>query len=155
MCGHASGTECLEVRAVTKRSPTARPHADRIPRVPVGPLAPAVLAECSSWLAGQGYSPGSAAGIVNLLARLSLWMQAEGASVDEIGQALLDRFVVLERSRTVVAATVTTCMGTMRRFLIAAGYLAMSENEACAVTEAQAAVTAWRAWMRDERGLLE
>ena len=140
---------------MTKKSPTARPHVDPIPRVPVGPLAPAVLAECSSWLSEQGYSPGSAAGIVNLLVRLSLWMQAEGAGTDQIGQALLDRFVASERSRTVVAATVTTCMGTMRRFLIAAGYFAASENEVCAVTEAQAAVTEWRTWMRDDRGLLE
>jgi len=118
-------------------------------------LAPAVLTECSSWLSGQGFAPGSAAGIVNLLARLSLWMQAEGAGLDEIGQALLDRFVASERSRAVVAAAVRTCMGTTRRFLIAAGYLATSESEACAVTEAQAAVTAWRAWMLNERGLLE
>ena len=140
---------------MTKRSLTARPHVERIPRVPVGPLAPSVLVECSSWLAGQGYSPGSAAGIVNLLARLSVWMQAEGAGVDQIGQALLDRFVASERSRTVVAATVTTCMGAMRRFLIAAGYLAANDNEARAATEAHAAVTAWRTWMRDDRGLLE
>lgn len=140
---------------MTKKSPTARPHVDRIPRVSVGPLAPAVLAECSSWLSEQRYSPGSAAGIVNLLARLSLWMQSEGAGIDQIGQALLDRFVTSERSRTVVAAAVTTCMGTMRRFLIAAGYFAASENEVCVVTEAQAAVTEWRTWMRDDRGLLE
>ena len=140
---------------MTKRSPTARPHVDPIPLVPVGPLAPAVLAECSSWLSEHGYSPGSAAGIVNLLARLSLWMQTEGASIGEIGQPLLDRFVAAERSRAVVAAAVSTCMGTMRRFLIAAGYFAASENEVGAVTEAQAAVTAWRAWMRDDRGLLE
>lgn len=140
---------------MTKRSPIARPHVDRIPLVPVGPLAPAVLAECSSWLSGQGYSPGSAAGIVNLLARLSLWMHAEGAGLDEIGLALLDRFVASERSRAVATAAVTTCIGTMRRFLIAAGYLATSEDEAGTVTQAQAAVTAWRAWMRDDRGLLE
>lgn len=140
---------------MTKRSLTARPHVDRIPLVPVGPLASSVLAECSSWLAGQGYSPGSAAGIVNLLARLSLWMHAEGTGVDEIGQTLLDQFVVSERSRTVVAASVTTCMGTMRRFLMAAGYLVVNDSEGRAVTEAQSALSAWRAWMRDERGLLE
>ncbi|TFD55744.1 integrase [Cryobacterium frigoriphilum] len=140
---------------MTEKSPTARPHVDPIPRVPVGPLAPAVLAECSSWLSEQGYSPGSAAGIVNLLVRLSLWMQAEGAGADQIGQALLDRFVASERSRAVVAASVTTCMGTMRRFLIAAGFFAASENEVCAVTEVQAAVTEWRTWMRDDGGLLE
>ena len=82
--GHASDTECLEVRSVTKRSPTARPYADRIPRVPVGPLASTVLEECSEWLAAQGYSPGSAAGVVNLLGRLSLWMREVGAGVDDI-----------------------------------------------------------------------
>ena len=140
---------------MTKRSPTARPHVDRIPRVPVGPLAPSVLVECSSWLAAQGYSRGTAKSIVNLLARLSLWMEREGAGVDEIGQTLLDRFVTSERSRVVVASTVATCMGTMRRFLFAAGYLAPNESASYAVTEAEASVTAWRAWMRDELGLLE
>ena len=140
---------------MTKRSPAARPHVDRIPRVPVGPLAPSVLAECSSWLAAQGYSRGTAKSIVNLLARLSLWMEREGAGVDEIGQTLLDRFVTSERSRVVVASTVATCMGTMRRFLLAAGYLAPNESASYAVTEAEASVTAWRAWMRDELGLLE
>jgi len=82
-------------------------------------------------------------------------MQAEGAGVHEIEQTLLDRFVTSERSRIVVASTVTTCMGTMRRFLLAAGYLTPNENDTYAVTEAQAVVTAWRAWMREMLGLLE
>lgn len=81
---------------MTKRSPTARPHADRIPRVPVGPLAPRVLAECRQWLAAQGYSPGSASGIVNLLGRLSVWMRDVGAGVDDLGEELLTRFVAAE-----------------------------------------------------------
>ena len=81
---------------MTKRSPTARPHADRIPRVPVGPLALTVLGECTGWLAAQQYSPRSAAGIVNLLGRLSLWMQEVGAGVDDISGELLERFVVTE-----------------------------------------------------------
>lgn len=140
---------------MTKKSPTARPYADRIPQVRVGPLAPAVLAECSSWLTGQGYSSGSAAGIVNLLARLSVWMQTEGAGLDAITPALLDRFVAAERSRTVVAAGVSTYLAAMRRFLITAGYLTPGENETGEVTEARAVVKAWRAWMREERGLLE
>ena len=140
---------------MTKKSPTARPHVEPIPRVPVGPLAPAVLAECSSWLAGQGYSPGSAANVVNLLARLSLWMKAEGAALEEIGPLLLARFLAAERSRVVVASSLETCMGTARRFLIAAGYLSTSGNGAGTVTQTQAAVAAWRAWMRDGCGLLD
>ena len=112
---------------MTKRSPTARPYADRIPRVPVGPLAPTVLGECSEWLAAQGYSPGSAAGIVNLLARLSMWMQEVGAGVDDIDEGLLARFVAAERSRDFVCVTVKSSMGTMRRFLKPAGYLGAAE----------------------------
>lgn len=104
---------------MTKRSPTARPHADRIPRVPVGPLAPTVLVECSEWLAAQGYSPRSAAGIVSLLGRLSLWMREVGADVDDVGEELLDRFVAAERSRDFVCITVKNSMGTLRRFLTA------------------------------------
>lgn len=118
-------------------------------------MAPVVLAECSSWSAELGYSPGYAACIVNLLERLSLWMQSEGAGVGEIGPVLLDRFVAAERSRPVVAAGVRTHMGALRRFLAAAGYLSPSEDEPDGVGEGRAAVTAWRAWMRDDRGLLE
>ena len=140
---------------MTKRSPTARPHADRIPRVPVGPLAPKVLAECSEWAAAQGYTPGSAAGIVNLLARLSVWMDMNNAGVDDLDEELLARFVVAERSREFVCATVKTAMGAMRRFLTTAGYLRVAEVETGQPTPAQAAVADWCAWMRQERGLAE
>lgn len=140
---------------MTKRSPTARSHADRIPRVPVGPLAPTLLGECSAWLAAQGYSPGSAAGIVNLLGRLSLWMQAVGAGVDEIDEELLARFVAAERSRDFVCVTVKSSMRTMRRFLTAAGYLGVAEVATGQLTSAQAAVADWRSWMREQRGLTE
>lgn len=138
---------------MTKRSPTARPHADRIPRVPVGPLAPTVLGECLEWLAAQGYSPGSAAGIVNLLGRLSLWMRVVGVGVDDIDEDLLAGFVAAERSRDVVCVTVKTSMGTMLRFLTAAGYLGAAEVDAGPVTPAQAAVAEWCSWMRDQRVL--
>jgi integrase len=140
---------------VTKRSPTARPHADRIPRVPVGPLAPKVLGECSGWLAAQGYSPRSAAGIVNLLARLSLWMQGVGAGVDDISEELLDRFVARERSRDFVCVTVKSSMSTMCRFLTDAGYLGVTDADAGPVTPAQAALAEWCSWMRDQRGLTD
>ena len=139
---------------MTKRSPTARPHADRIPRVPVGPLVP-MVEECSGWLTAQGYSPGSAAGIVNLLKRLSLWMRDVGAGVDEIDEELLDQFVAAERSRDFVCFTVKDSMGAMRRFLTAGGYLGVARVEACPATATQAAVVQWRSWMRDQRGLTE
>jgi site-specific recombinase XerD len=140
---------------VTKRSPTARPHADRIPLVPVGPLAPKVVPECREWLAAQGYSPGSTAAIVNLLGRLSLWMQQVDVDVDDVDEELLDRFVAAERSRDFVCVTVKTSMGTMRRFLTAAGYLGATGADTDAVTPAQEAVAQWCAWMRDQRGLAE
>lgn len=140
---------------MTKRSPTARPHADRIPRVPVGPLAPRVLAECRQWLAAQGYSPGSASGIVNLLGRLSVWMRDVGAGVDDLGEELLTRFVAAERSREFVCVTVKASMSTMRTFLTAAGYLGMSGAGAGPLTPAQAVVAQWCSWMRDQRGLTE
>ena len=140
---------------MTKRSPTARSHAERIPRVPVGPLAPTVLGECSRWLAAQGYSPGSAAGIVNLLGRLSLWMREVGAGVDDIDEALLARFIAAERSREVLCVNVKSSMGTMRRFLTAAGYLSAAEVDTSQLTPVQAAVAHWCSWLRDQRGLTE
>jgi integrase len=138
---------------VTKKSPTARRYADRIPRVPVGPLAPTVLDECSHWLTAQRYSPRSAAGIVNLVARLSGWMEQVGAGVDDVDEDLLESFVQAECSRDVVCGTVRNGLGTMRRFLVAAGYLDVASIDADPVTPAQAAVAQWCSWMRDQRGL--
>lgn len=140
---------------MTKRSPTARPYADRIPRQPVGPLAPTVLSECSCWSAAQGYSPGSAAGIVNLAARLSLWMRDVEADLDDLDESLLVRFVAAERSRQVVCVAVKNSMGTMRRFLNAAGYLRCSKTDLRGPTPVDDALDRWRRWMRDERGLTE
>ena len=139
---------------MTKRSPSARSYPDRVGRVAVGPLVPTVLGECSSWLSAQRYSPGSAAGIVNVLSRLSRWMRAVGAEVDDIDEELLARFVADEQSREVVCASAMRSMGTMRRFLRAGGYL-RTTDVVSALSPAQAAVTGWRSWMRGECGLTE
>ncbi|BDX33392.1 hypothetical protein TUM20985_39390 [Mycobacterium antarcticum] len=82
-----------------------------------------VLGECSGWLAGLGYSPGSAAAVVNVLERLSWWMQLVGVEVDDIDEDLLARFLEVEGSRDLPCATVKRWIGTIRRFLMAAGYL--------------------------------
>ena len=140
---------------MTKRSLTARPHAERIPRVPVGPLAPVVLDECRRWLFERGYSRNSAAGIVNLAARLSLWMQGAGVGVDAIGEDLLARFVAAEQSRDFVCVTVKSSMGTMRRFLIDAGYLTVTGADSGPATPSQVEVAQWCSWMRDQRGLTQ
>jgi len=140
---------------MTKRSPTARPYPVRVPRAPVGPLAPVVLDECSRWLAAKGYSSGSAAAVVNLVQRLSMWMQTVGAGVDDIDEALLARFVTAERSQDRPCASVKRWIGALRRFLAAAGYLRVGKVDEGQVTPAQAAVTQWCRWMREERGLTE
>lgn len=118
-------------------------------------MAPVVLGECSEWLAAQGYSPGSAAGVVNLLRRLSWWMDQVDAGIVDIDELLLDRFVAVERAREVVCATVKTSMGTLRRFLTDAGYLHVTDADAGPVTPAQTAIAQWRSWMREQRGLTE
>lgn len=140
---------------MTKRSPTARPYPVRVPQVPVGPLAPRVLGECSEWLAGLGYSPGSAAGVVNVLERLSWWMQLTCAGVDDINKELLARFVAVEGSRDRPCLAVRQWAGTMRRFLTAAGYLSVAVVQADSLTPTQTAVADWCSWMREQRGLAE
>jgi len=140
---------------VTKRSPTARSYPVRVPRVPVGPLAPMVLGECSGWLAGQGYSPVSAAGIVNVLERLSWWMKLVGAGVDDIDEDLLARFLAVERSRDLPCVAVKRSIGAMRRFLTAANYLVATGLQEDSLTPAQSMVVDWCSWMREQRGLTE
>src|SRR3954452_1771919 len=109
--------------SVTKKSSTARSYPVRIPRVAAGPLAPTVLGGCSAWSAAPGYTLGSAAGVVNVLGRLSLWMQDVGAGVDDIDEALLAEFVAAELARDLPCASVKRWTGTMRRFLTSTGYL--------------------------------
>ncbi|MCA1782117.1 MAG: tyrosine-type recombinase/integrase [Dermatophilaceae bacterium] len=92
---------------------------------------------------------------MNLLGRLSLWMQGVGAGVDDISEELLDRFVVAERSRDVVCVSVKASMGTMRRFLTTAGYLGVTDADPGALMPAQAEVAQWCSWMREQRGLAE
>lgn len=140
---------------MTKRSPTARPYPVRVPRLAVGPLAPMVLGQCSEWLAGQGYSPGSAAGVVNVLERLSWWMQLAGAGVDDIDEDLLVRFLAVEGSRDLPCAAVKCWIGTVRRFLTAAGYLSAAVIQTDSLTPVQTAVADWCSWMRKQRGLTE
>ena len=143
------------MRSVTKRSPLARSYPDRVGRVPVGPLASTVLGECSSWLSAQRYSPGTAAGIVNVLLRLSMWMLAVGAKVEDLDEQMLSRFVAHERSREVPCASAIRSLGTMRRFLRAGGYLRPPEVIDGPASPAQTAVTGWRLWMGEECGLSE
>lgn len=138
---------------MTKRSPTARPTAERIPREPVGPLATTVIEELSTWLAGLGYSPGSAIGIVNLAKRLSVWMRDAGANVGDIDEGLLARFDRAERARDIVCTTVTQASGTFRRFLADAGYLV--RISASATGPAQSEIASWRSWMLSYLGLVE
>jgi site-specific recombinase XerD len=140
---------------VTKRSATARSYPVRVPRLPVGPLAPTVLGECSRWFAARGYSPGSAAGAVNVARRLSAWMQEVGAEVGEIDEELLARFVTAEGSRDRPCSSVKRWMAALRRFLAAAGYLRAAEVDEGPLTPAQAAVAEWCMWMRVQRGLTE
>ncbi len=140
---------------MTKRSPSARSYPDRVPRVPVGPLAPTVVGECEAWLSAQRYSPGTAAGIVNVLSRLSMWMLAVGAELNDIDEVLLARFVAHERSREVPCTSTMRSLGTMLKFLRAAGYLQTADVAGGLMSPAQAAVAGWTSWMRDECGLTE
>src|SRR4051812_39896206 len=139
--------------SVTKRSSTARSYPVRIPRVAVGPLAPTVLSDCSAWSAAQGYSQGSAAGIGNLLERLSMWMQEVGAGVDDLDEDLLVEFVAVELSRELPCSSVKRWTGTMRRFLASGGYLNASRRRPAQLTPVQAVVEDWRSWMRGQHGL--
>ena len=114
-----------------------------------------VLGQCSEWLAGLGYSPSSAAGVVNVLERLSWWMQLAGAGVDDIDEDLLARFVAVEGSRDLPCVAVKQWIGTVRRFLAAAGYLSAAVVQSDSLTPAQTAVADWCSWMREQRSLAE
>lgn len=140
---------------MTKRSSTARPYPVRVLQVSVGPLVPMVLGECSQWLARLGYSPGSAAGVVNVLERLSWWMQLVGAGIGDIDEDLLARFLAVEGARDLPCVAVKRWIGTVRRSLAATGYLNIGEGQADSLSPAELEVADWRLWMREQRGLTE
>lgn len=116
-------------------------------------MAPSVLGECSVWAAAQGYSSGSATGIVNVLARLSMWMLEIGAGVDDLDEDLLAGFVAAEQSRDVPCVSVVGATGSMGRFLRSAGYLDASTVVSAPLTPVEAAVQDWCSWMRAQCGL--
>jgi integrase len=107
------------------------------------------LAEDEGLLGGHGGRDRERAG------RLSLWMRTVGAGVEDIDEALLARFVAEERSRDVVCVTALKTLGTMRRFLMADGFLDAAVVECGHPTPAAAELAEWRSWMRDQRGLTE
>ncbi|MDP9092238.1 MAG: tyrosine-type recombinase/integrase [Actinomycetota bacterium] len=92
---------------------------------------------------------------MNVLSRLSMWMLAVGAELNDIDEVLLARFVAHERSREVPCTSTMRSLGTMLKFLRAAGYLQTADVAGGLMSPAQAAVAGWTSWMRDECGLTE
>jgi hypothetical protein len=82
-------------------------------------------------------------------------MQLVGSGVDDIDEDLLARFLAVEGSRDLPCVAVKRWIGTMRRFLTAAGYLSATGVQADSLTPARSVVVDWCSWMREQRGLTE
>ncbi|MBX7435461.1 tyrosine-type recombinase/integrase [Mycobacterium sp. Y57] len=92
---------------------------------------------------------------MNVLKRLSGWMQLVGAGVDDIDEDLLAQFLAMEDTRDRPCISVKHVSGAMRRVLTVSGYLDIAGVQVDSLDPVQSTVTQWCSWMREQRGLTE
>jgi integrase/recombinase XerD len=63
-----------------------------------GPLAP-LADDFATWLAGVGYTPGSAAQLLRRMARLSEWMMVAGVGVSDVNSSVVESFLADRHAR--------------------------------------------------------
>src|SRR4051794_27187571 len=125
------------------------PRPDRV-RV-AGPLASFADGFCAR-LAEQGYSLRSAEQLVQLLAQLSRWMQAEGLDVGALSEPAVERFLSERRRAGSVSRLSPAALRPLLSHLDALGVL--PAVEAAEATAVDRLVDAFCRYLREERGLV-
>lgn len=134
------------------RGPVSRRRHGR-PRLQGGPLDRIVL-DLVGWLRDQGYAPGTVAPVACTAARLSFWMAAQGVGVQDLDDAVLDRFVASQaRSRRRRHPSSARRIVTVRKFFLATGLLAPPPLPSSAATPVEQLLQEWTAHLRTRRGV--
>lgn len=123
-----------------------------LPRLLVGPLAE-VIAELVAWLKIEGYARGSAMSIACTAARLSAWMDHEGLGVDDLADAMLDRFVAAQLRGPAGHPSTRRRIAAVRRFLVGAGLVVPAQVAPPAATPVESELDAWTHFLRSERSI--
>ena len=122
-----------------------------MPRLPAGPLAEVVV-DLVAWLRAEGYAPGTATSITCTAARLGAWMAGARLPVEDLDDAVLDRFVAAQVRGPARHPSSVRRIVTVRKFLKAAGLGSAAQAASPAATPVDAVLEAWGQHERDEHG---
>lgn len=143
----------LAVHGVLILRGPARRDRGGIPRLPAGPLAEVVV-DLVAWLHAEGYARGTVMSVAGTAARLGAWMGETQVRLEDLNDAVLDRFVAAQESGLVRHPSSAQRIVTVRTFLNAAGLLSISPIAApAAVTPVDEVLQVWGQYERDEHGL--
>lgn len=122
-----------------------------MPRLPAGPLGEVVV-DLVAWLRAEGYAPGTATSITCTAARLGAWMAGAQLRIEDLDDAVLDRFVAAQVRGPARHPSSVRRIATVRKFLKAAGLGSAAQAASPAATPVDAVLEAWGQHERDEHG---
>src|SRR5450830_1709778 len=135
---------------VALRGPATRERGG-IPRLPAGPLAEVVV-DLVAWLRAEGYARGTATSVTCTAARLGAWMAGARLRIEDLDDAVLDRFMAAQDRGPVRHPSSVRRIATVRKFLNAAGLLSAAQAPSPAATPVDKVLEAWGQYERDEHG---
>ncbi|MGE5764299.1 MAG: hypothetical protein ACM3ZF_10610 [Mycobacterium leprae] len=127
----------------------AEPRPDRVRAG--GPLSP-FADGYSGHLAERGYLPGSVRAHLQLLARLSRWMEGEGLDVGALSPGVVERFLIQRRHRGFVSSLSLTKPRPLLDYLDRLGVLPAAAP--VAPTEVDRLIEQFCDYLAYERGLV-
>lgn len=135
---------------VTLRGPATRDRGG-IPRLPAGPLGE-VVADLVAWLRAEGYAPGTATSVACTAARLGAWMAEARLGIEDLDDAVLDRFVAAQVRGPARHPSPVRRIVAVRKFLTAVGLLNVAQAPSPAPTPVDWALQAWGQYEREAHG---
>ena len=81
-----------------------------------------------AWLLAEGYTEGSAARLVHLMAHLSRWMGGVGLSTGELTSPVMERFMVARRAEGYVGWRTAHALGPLVAYLEGIGVVARADT---------------------------
>jgi hypothetical protein len=132
------------------RGPVSRDRGG-LPRLPPGPLAEVVV-DLVAWLRTAGYARGTAQSVACTAARRGAWMAKARLRVEDLDDHVLDRFVAAQECGSAPHPSSRRRIVTVRKFLVAAGLLAVTQEAPPVVTPVTACPERWGRYVRDAHG---
>ena len=97
-----------------------------------------------AWLRAEGYAPGTATSVACTAARLGVWMAEARLGLEDLDDAVLDRFVAAQVRGPARHPSSVRRIVAVRKFLTAVGLLNVAQAASPALTPVDWVLQAWR-----------